>query len=149
MILCSTKFFVRFTTVGQWLLQHVRRIHSPTHPISLLSILILSSHLNLGFSNLCPSKCSNWILYTSLISTIHGLSLKESGNVFTHFWTQCYRMESRVREISMYTRPPVYVCSFCKHSKMAITCMKMVTVCSYEASVCVCVCVCVSTQQTS
>jgi hypothetical protein len=69
--------------------------------------------------------------------------------VLTGAWTQCYRMESRVGEISMYTRPPVWVCSFSNHSKMAISCLKMVTVCSYEVvcvRVCVCVCVCPHTK---
>ena len=75
--LCSTKFFVTFTTVSHWLpfttvshwlpfttvshwlLQYVTRIHSTSHPISPISILILSSQLNLGFTNLCPSVFSN------------------------------------------------------------------------------------------
>jgi hypothetical protein len=40
-------------------------------------------------------------------------------------------------------RPPVCVCSFNDHGKMATSCLKKVKVCSYEARVCVCVCVCV------
>jgi len=43
----------------------------------------------------------------------------------------------------MYTKPPVCVCISSNQSKMAKSCPKMVTVCSYEARACV------STYQTS
>ena len=65
-ILCSTKFFVRFTTVSQWLLQYVRRIYSTSHPISPISILILSSQLNLSFTSVFKLNFADF-----LISTVH------------------------------------------------------------------------------
>ena len=67
--------------------------------------------------------------------------------MLTVFQTQRYRMESTVGEISMYTRPTVCVCSFSNHRGMAKSCLKMATVCSYQA--CVRVCVCVYTYHTA
>jgi hypothetical protein len=61
----TQRFVTVFTTARHWSLSWVRRIHSTTsQPISLTSILILSSHLRLGLSSvLFPSGYPTEILY--------------------------------------------------------------------------------------
>ena len=76
------------------------------------------------------------LYFVNIFNFYHSLRFipyKESGNALTGFWTKCYRMESRVGEISMYTRPPVCVRNFSNHSKLATSWRKMVTEC-----MCVC-----------
>jgi len=89
-LLCSTKFFVRFTTVSQWLLQYVWRIYSTSHPISPISILILSSQLNLSFTSVFKL---NFAHIFNFYRSWRFVPYKESGNVLTGFWKQSYRIE--------------------------------------------------------
>jgi len=74
----GTKRFVTvFTSAHQWSLSWCRCIHStPSNPISVRAILILSSHLHLGLlhSLFLPGLLSR-ILYIFLISPIHATCL--------------------------------------------------------------------------
>jgi hypothetical protein len=71
-----------FTTPFHWSLPWARSIQStPPHPISLISIQILSSHLCLRLpSGLFPSGFPTKILYTFLFSPcmLHALLISSS-----------------------------------------------------------------------
>ena len=69
----TQKFITAFTSARQLSLFWAKPIQSkPPHPISWRSILILSSHLRLGFpSCLFPSGFPTETLYTPLLSHIH------------------------------------------------------------------------------
>jgi hypothetical protein len=69
----TQRFITVFTTCLQWSLSWARWIQSTSsHPISLRSILILSSHLRLGLPNSLPSRffnqnivrCENYYCWT-------------------------------------------------------------------------------------
>jgi hypothetical protein len=65
----GTRWFITvFTRALQWFLSWARSIQSiPPHPISLRSILILSTHLHLGLpSGLLPSGFPTNILYDNV-----------------------------------------------------------------------------------
>lgn len=134
-ILCSTKFFVRFTTVSQWLLQYVTRIHSTSHPnfpsIHLNNIFSSKSrfHKSVPFSVFKLNFAHIFNFYHSW----RFVPYKESGNVLTDFENSPTEWKG---EISMYTKPSVCVYGSSNQSKMATCCLKMVTVCSYEARAC-------------
>jgi hypothetical protein len=68
----TRRFITVFTRALHWSLSWARSIQSiPSHPISLRSILILSTHLRLGLpSGLLPSGFPVNILYASLFSPI-------------------------------------------------------------------------------
>jgi hypothetical protein len=71
-----------FTRALHWSLSWARSIQStPSHPISLRSILILSTHLRLGLPNgLLPYGFPNNILYAFLFSpsVLHALPISSS-----------------------------------------------------------------------
>jgi hypothetical protein len=74
------RFITVFTTVRHWSLTSARRIQSiPPHPISLMSVLILSSYLRLGLpGGLFPSGFPSKTLYAfvfSPTSVLHALPI--------------------------------------------------------------------------
>jgi len=114
-------------------------LHITPHFSNIHLNIILSSKSRFHKSVSCSVFKLHFAHTFNFYHSWRSVPYKESGNVLTGYWTQCYRMESTVGEISMYTGPPVCVWSFSNHSTMATSCQKMLTVCSYEACVCVCV----------
>jgi len=66
----ARRFIIAFTKACQWIINCAKRIQStPSHPISLSSILILPCHLHLGLpSRLFLSGFPTKVLYEFLIS---------------------------------------------------------------------------------
>jgi hypothetical protein len=80
----TRKFITAFTRALHWSLSLARSIQSiPSHPISLRSILILSTHLRLGLpSGIFPSGFPTNLLYAFLFSpfVLHAVPISSSLN---------------------------------------------------------------------
>jgi hypothetical protein len=81
------RFITLFTTDRHWSLSWVRWIQSaPSHPISIRSILILTSHLLLGLPNgIFPSDFQTKICYAFLIS--HTRATGPPSLILLHLFT--------------------------------------------------------------
>jgi hypothetical protein len=77
----TRRFITVFTRTLHWSLSWARSVQSiPSHPISLRSILILSTHLHLGLASGLLSGFPTNILYAFLLSqfVLHALSISSS-----------------------------------------------------------------------